>query len=166
MLNQPVHHLEQSLTVMSCRSMRRSPRCHRSRERHSFWLELRELAGGAWRTGSLLWILWDTAPLSHVSVQNKWLRQLNCMFDGFLSWYMLHLSSPCTTSHVTTSQRRGERRSQLLLCYTGGDGEGHQGKPLPGARRVWCQPLWYQNWLDPRSGGYGSYLHPRRQPSG
>lgn len=43
---------------------------------------------------------------------------------------------PFTSSHITPAEGRGEGRPELLLCYAGGDGEGHQGEPLPGARRV------------------------------
>lgn len=70
------------------------------------------------------------------------------------------------SSHVSPAQGRGARRSELLLCYTGRDGKGHQGGPLPGARRVWRQPLRHQDRLHPRGGGRRPHLHPGRQPSG
>lgn len=76
------------------------------------------------------------------------------------------LSDIYYSSYVPSSQRRGERRPELLLCDTRRDGEGHQGEPVPGARRVRREPLRHQDRLYPRGGGDQADLHPRRQPSG
>lgn len=103
-----------------------------------------------------------TVPCEWVS---GWNRQ--SLLGDFLPGHMSHLSLPLFTfSHVTASPRRGERWTELQFCNKGRDGEGHQREPLPGAWRVRRQSLWHQDWLDPRSGGYGSHLHPGCQPSG
>lgn len=48
---------KQSLTDMSCRSMKKWQRCRHSRERHWFWSVLRAWADAAWRTD---W--WSSIP--------------------------------------------------------------------------------------------------------
>lgn len=69
-------------------------------------------------------------------------------------------------SHVSPAAGRGAGRSELLLCYAGRDGKGHQGGPVLGARGVRRQPLRHQDGLHPRGGGCRPHLHPGRQPSG
>lgn len=71
-----------------------------------------------------------------------------------------------SSSYITASQTRGERRAELLFCDARRDGERHQREPVPGARRVRWQPLRYKNRLHPRGGGCRAYLHPGCEPSG
>lgn len=69
-------------------------------------------------------------------------------------------------SHVAQPQRRRARRAELLVCDAASDGAGHQGQPLPGARRVRRQPVRHQDGVHPRGGGSRADVHPRRQPTG
>lgn len=78
-----------------------------------------------------------------------------------------HTSPPISlSSHVAQTEGRGAGRPELPLRDTGGDGEGHQGEPLPGAWRIRRKPLWHQDRLYPRGGGCRTHLHPGCQPSG
>ena len=67
----PVRRLEQNLTAMSCKSMKKWPRCPPFRGKLWFWLEPRESGGEVWRTDLSLWTLCDMEPLYPVSMCNR-----------------------------------------------------------------------------------------------
>lgn len=68
---------KQNLTDMSCRSMKKWQRCHRSRERRWFWLVLKAWADAAWRTDWWSSIPPDLAPPYHVRHAWFWSVYLN-----------------------------------------------------------------------------------------
>ncbi len=69
-------------------------------------------------------------------------------------------------SHFSASTRWRKGRSVILLCVPGGNGDGHQGKSLPWAWRIWRQSIWNQNRLHPWSRSHWTDLHTGRQPTG
>ena len=69
-------------------------------------------------------------------------------------------------SHITAVTWRGAWRHLLPLRVTDRNGNRHPGGPLPGARRVWRQPVRNPDGVHPSGGGDGPNLHTGRQPSG
>lgn len=126
-----------------------------------------ENTGSDWSPGS-----WEAKPEEQTychepsAIWNHctlWVWQMAVTALSALALYVL---THFTSSHISATKRRGEGWSELLLCYTGGDRERHQGEPLPGARRVRRKPLWHQDGLDSWSGDCRPHLHPGCQPSG